>query len=136
MADDQERDGGEQGSDKVKRECLQTRTNRLLSLSLSPVSKTHRSSLQEIVEIRERFEEEAGEEGDIFDKTVENRINLERVRSLEGKLREGLEAVDRTAAEVKGDVERLRDVHAEVAGKFNEAKEAKDFEKERKRQGG
>ena len=60
---------------------------------------------------------------------------MERIRSLEKKLREGLEAIDRTAAEVKEDVERLRDVHAEVAGKFNEAKKAKDFEKERTRQG-
>ena len=53
---------------------------------------------QEIVEIRERFEEDNGEksEGDIFDKIIENRINEERVRSLERKLEEGVEAIDRT----------------------------------------
>ena len=92
-------------------------------------------AFQEIVDIRERFEEEAGEksEGDVFDKIIESRINLERVRTLEKKLEEGVEAIDRTASEVKGDVERLRAAHAEVAAKFNEAKEAKEFEKERTR---
>ena len=90
---------------------------------------------QEIVDIRERFEEDAGEksEGDVLDKVIENRINLERVRSLERKLEEGVEAIDRTAAEVKEDVEKLRTAHAEVSAKFSEAKEAKDFEKERTR---
>ena len=90
---------------------------------------------QEIVDIRERFEEDAGEksEGDILDKVIEDRINLERVRSLETKLKEGVEAIDRTAAEVKEDVEKLRTAHAEVSAKFSEAKEAKDFEKERTR---
>lgn len=90
---------------------------------------------QEIVEIRERFEEDNGEksEGDVFDKIIENRINEERVRSLERKLEEGVEAIDRTAAEVKGDVEKLRNAHTEISAKFNEAKEAKAFEKERTR---
>ena len=90
---------------------------------------------QEIVEIRERFEEGNGEkrEGDIFDKIIENRINEERVRSLERKLEEGVEAIDRTAVEVKGDVEKLRNAHTEISAKFNEAKEAKAFEKERTR---
>ena len=55
------------------------------------------------------------------------------MRSLEKRLEEGLEEIDRTAAEVKGDVERLRAAHAEVSAKFSEAKEAKDFEKERTR---
>ena len=93
-------------------------------------------AFQEIVDIRERFEEEAGEKsegGDVFDEIIESRINLERVRTLEKKLEEGVEAIDRTAAEVKGDVERLRAAHEEVAAKFNEAKEAKEFEKERTR---
>ena len=90
---------------------------------------------QEIVEIRERFEEDTGEksEGDVFDKIIEDRINFERVRSLERKLEEGVEAIDRTAAEVKGHVEELRTAHTEASAKFTEAKEAKDFEKERTR---
>ena len=53
------------------------------------------------------------------------------MKTLEKKLEEGVEAIERTAAEVKGDVERLRAAHEEVAAKFNEAKEAKEFEKER-----